>query len=121
MNGYDFEICQGSDLRFQIAIKTVAQNGRKEPFSCVDCRAAMQIKTSPYTSGAVDTLTMENGRITCTEEGNLELSFTNAATEQYPPGNLVYDIRLTNHAGEVRKILHGRIHVIAEVTRGVFS
>ena len=81
----------------------------------------MQIKTSPYTSGAVDTLTMENGRITCTEEGNLELSFTNAATEQYPPGNLVYDIRLTNHAGEVRKILHGRIHVIAEVTRGVFS
>jgi len=120
MNRYDFEIAQGADHRFQLAIKTISQEGKKEHFDCSDCRAAMQVKSSPYTPRAIDTLTTENGRITCTD-GNLDFVFPNSATAEYPPGVLVYDIKLINHAAEVSTILCGRIHVIAEVTRGVFA
>ena len=110
---YNIELDQGSASNFAITLKDQAGKLDLTGFT-----AAMQIRSTPFSSEAVDTLTTDNGRLQIdVEQSKILVSFPCFVTETYPAQKMVYDIEIESEGGEITRILEGSIKVCREVTR----
>ncbi len=118
MNEYNFEILQGSDKQLILALTGDDEAGNKVIYDLWGHTAAMQVRTATYATEAADTLTTANGRLAIDPEaGKITVNFPHEVTEKYPVRGLVYDLEIKNSAGEITRILSGKIKVTPEVTR----
>lgn len=80
--------------------------------------ARMQLRTSADSDTVVLELTTENGGITLGgTAGTIELLVSATDMAAVEAGSYKYDLEMIAGDGTVRKILRGKIKVIAEVTR----
>lgn len=111
---YNLTIYKGQDLEETFTYKA------GDPPVAVDLTgytARMQIKKS-YTSGAVATLTTENGGIILGgAAGTVGLYLSNAATSALAITAGVYDLELVAPSGRVRRFMMGEVEVSPEVTK----
>ncbi len=113
---YDFCIPKGTDIIVPFRFRD--SEGNLIDFGGFEAR--MQIRRFVNSSLVIDELTTYNARITVNvEEGTLTLHFPHALTEQYPTGQIVYDIELVSADGIVARVVEGRISVTSEVTRAL--
>lgn len=110
---HNFKIDQGTDTTVHFVLKN-----KEAPLNLSGYKAAMQLREATYSVEAIDTLTTENNRLVIEpEKGKITATFPNKNTEGYKPGFIVYDLEIEAASGEIKRILQGRIQVIAEVTR----
>lgn len=118
MAEYCFELPKGTDKTLIFSLYTKNKDGSKVVFGLNGFGCAMQIRTAYYSKTAVDSFTTANGKITIdADKGQISIKFDHESTEKYPTGTLVYDIELTNSAGEVTRPISGKIKVTPEVTK----
>lgn len=110
---HNFKIDQGSDTSIIFNLKD-----KDTPVNLTGYSAAMQLRYAAYSSEALDTLTSDNGRLVIDPtKGKITAKFPHEVTELFNPGSMVYDMELVSGAGEVTRIIEGRVTVVAEVTR----
>lgn len=110
---HNFKIDQGTDASIIFVLKK-----KDTPLDLTGYKAAMQVRLAAHTLEPTDTLTSENGRLVIVPtEGKITAKFPHSVTETFKPGYLVYDLEIQNSSGEIKRIVEGRIHVSAEVTR----
>lgn len=110
---YDFTIFQGDDHSFTVAYKTAA--GAAKPLT--DYAARMQARAT-YDS-AETVLDIEDGSGLTIDEagGKIAVALDNATTASIPPGVYVYDLEITSPADLKKKLVFGKMTVLAEVTK----
>lgn len=118
MADYSFVLPKGTDKTLIFSLYSKDSTGGKAVFDLTGYGCAMQIRSAYYSKTAVDSFTTANGKITLeADKGRIAVKFTHEATEKYPVGTLVYDLELTNSAGEVSRPISGKIKVTPEVTK----
>ena len=115
---YNFEILQGTDYTFQFQI----QNYDASRFDLRSYRIKMQVKKG-YTGAVIDEFDSSEGTLTRSSSSNDEIQdlvtvqFKHVNTAEYPPGVLLYDVRLTSGGALMTKVLEGQIRCLANVTQ----
>ena len=110
---HNFKIDQGSDTSIIFVLKN-----KETPLNLTGYSAAMQLRYAAYSEEALDTLTSDNGRLIIEPElGKVTAKFPHSITEKFNPGSMVYDLELISDSGEIKRIIEGRVNVVAEVTR----
>ena len=111
---YDFKIDQGCDHNFSLVLKDENGSG----VNLVGYGAAMQVRSSPSSKIAIDTLTTANKRLEIdTDAGKIALNFPHDVTSTYPAAKLCYDMEIVSGGGQVTRLFSGFITVSPEVTR----
>lgn len=111
---YDFSLNQGTDFTLQFGMKD--PNGKA--IDLTGYSAAMQMRQKASNIIAIDTLTTANGRIIFEpEDGVIKITFPHEVTENYPAGDLYYDLELVSGGNQITRLMQGKIKVIEEVTR----
>lgn len=111
---YDLSIEQGAT--YQIAFTYKDDAGVAQDLT--DYTARMQVRASVSAPDVLLELTTENGRIAISgAEGRIDLVLTAAITTGITWSRGVYDLEIVSPAGEVRRLLRGRVTVSREVTR----
>lgn len=109
---YDTEVNQGDTwLRH---LEWVDAN--EEPIDLSTYTARMQLRTSADAIDYVLELTTENGYIVLGDNGTFHIEVPADVTAAIEPGSYRYDLEMIT-GGFVRKILRGKIKVVAEVTK----
>ena len=111
---YTFRLNQGADHEVPLVFK----NSDGSLLNLEGSSFSMQLRKTKSSSEYEYWLTTENGRIVVDPElARAVLHFPNSVTKKLPAQSLVYDLELTTHNGDVRRVLEGVITVSAEVTR----
>lgn len=114
---YNFQLDKGSDYTF----KAKFLDGSNTFINLNGFDAWMQIRKG-YTNTLVDELSLENERLVISylDEYNVynivEFKFPHEATEKYPVGMLLYDLKVKSPSGDITKILEGQIQCLTSVT-----
>ena len=109
---YTMEIDQGADASFCFCFED--ETG---PIGLLDHAAAMQIRRSTVSTGVIDSLTTDNGRLVMDcEGGKITVLFPCAITEKYPSGVAHFDIEVESPSGAITRLLDGKIQINAGVT-----
>jgi hypothetical protein len=95
------------------------------PVPLAGCTARMHVRSSTWATDVLVELTTENGRITLTDPGVIDLVLSAAETETFgqtagAKSPAVYDLEIvdpTQTPERVTRLLEGRITVSPEVTR----
>lgn len=88
------------------------------PVNLTGWQARMQIRPDHDSKTVISELTTENGGITIRPvSGGFDLYISAEETAQFNFEEAVYDIELVDEAGDVTRIVEGRVRLSPEVTR----
>lgn len=110
---YDFTVFQGDDHGFTVAYKTAA--GAAKPLT--DYTARMQARSAYDSADTVLDLSDVDGLTIDEALGKITVALDNETTADIPPGVYVYDLEITSPTGIKKKLIFGKMTVLAEVTR----
>lgn len=111
---YDLSIEQGATYPIAFTYKTAEGTAR----NLTGYTARMQVRASTSAADVLLELTTENGRITINgPAGRIDLVLPPDVTEAITWRRGVYDLELVSPAGDVQRLLRGRVEVSREVTR----
>jgi len=79
--------------------------------------AKLQARTEYGAPTAFVTLTSNTGGGITLGNGTFSWTFTNAQTNTFPLGQWVYDFEITSGAGEVSRMIQGKMIVTPQVTQ----
>lgn len=109
---YDFEWPQGDTFNLSL----VWNDADEVPIPLGGYTARMQLRTAADSDDVVLELTTENGRITLTSPGGIAFNVDAEDMAAITAGSYRYDLEMVTGAN-VRKILKGKMKIVAEVTR----
>lgn len=109
---YKILVDQGST--WNLSLRWLDSNGA--PVNLTGYAARMHIRESCDASTIIENLTTENGGITVTSSGYVNLTLTATETAAMTAGDYVYDVELVVDT-TVTRILEGELTVRCEVTR----
>lgn len=112
---YDLAIDKGFGWTFD----TTWNDSDGNPIDLTDWTASMKIRPNyaDQTTVTYYSLSTTTGEIVLGgTEGTIAMTLTDAQTDTIPPGNAVYDLRMTNPSGVSTKLLWGIVTVWDEVT-----
>lgn len=110
---YDFSVFQGDDKSFSVAY----QNPDGSPIDLTGYTARMQARASYDSDAAVLDLSVGDGLTITPLAGKISVALANAVTADIPAGVYVYDLEITSGAGVRKKLIFGKMTVLAEVTK----
>jgi hypothetical protein len=111
---YDIVAEKGATLRRVFSVT----NAAGAPVSYANHTGRMQVRRDHTSASVILEASTTNGRLLINgPAGTITLLITDEDTAQLPAGAGVYDIMLTNGAGETTKFLSGRFVIQPSVTR----
>ena len=113
---FNLNIIQGSDYGLNL---TVTVSGGSEPMDLTGASARLQARPTVTSQATYIDLTDENG-ITILEpptSGLMQINLSAAETSAINVDSGVYDLELITAAGQVTRLLEGRVILDREVTR----
>lgn len=110
---YDFTVFQGDDHGFTVVYKN--PDGTVKPLTGYTAR--MQGRPAYDSDETVFDLEDGDGLTITASEGKVAVALGNALTATITPGVYVYDLEITSPAGAKKKLVFGKMTVLAEVTK----
>lgn len=111
---YDFVVEQGDTFSFPLTW----YGSDERPVILGDYTARMHVRTSADAEDFILELTTENGGITLGNDTGIVTLFVSAEDmAEVAAGSYKYDLEMVDVDGNVRKILKGKLKVLAEVTK----
>lgn len=110
---YDFTVFQGDDYGFTVAYKNPDDTAKP----LTDYTARMQARAAYDSAETVLDLEDGDGLTISEAEGRVAVALGNALTATITPGVYVYDLEITSPTGTKKKLVFGKMTVLAEVTK----
>lgn len=114
---YDLALDQGADWFWNIRWRVGATQRSAVSKNTTGYTARMQVRKTYSSPTTMLNLTTQNGGITVSNDGLIQLRATAIQTAAMQPGKAVYDVEVISNNSIVTKIVRGTIRVVAEVTR----
>ena len=96
----------GTNYEFGIVIRLDGETS--EPKNLTGCAVAVELLDN---SGLIATLTSASGLVLYPTEGGVLIQLDDTIVSQYPLGELLYRLRITETSGEIYRYMEGRIPV----------
>jgi len=110
---YDFQFFQGDDHSFTVAYKNADGTAK----ALTDYTAQMQARAAYDSADTVLEISDSDGLTIDEALGKIAVALDNETTAAIPPGVYVYDLEIISPAGIKKKLIFGKMTVLAEVTK----